>query len=190
MKTLIVATVAASTMVAASLASAAQYSAPNADDSGYYLGAVLTRVNYKENGFGDANPTALALMGGWRMNRYFALEGRFGGGVANDSINVPGVGNIDLKIKSYFSFLVRGTLPVSNQIDLYAVAGQTRGDLAASSGGFSASGSDSSFSYGIGAEYLMGTSHSAVGLEAGRLVSGTGYDADAFAITFRHNFSL
>jgi Outer membrane protein beta-barrel domain len=190
MKTSVTAAFAAATMVAVSLASAAQYAAPNADDSGYYLGALLTRVNYKESGFGDANPTALALMGGWRMNRYFGLEARFGGGVANDSINVPGVGSIDLKIKSYFSFLVRGNLPVSEQFDLYAIAGQTRGNFAASSGGFSASGGDSSFSYGVGAEFLMGSSHSAVGVEAGRLLSGTGYDADAFSITFRHNFSL
>jgi len=190
MKTTVIAALAAATMAATSLASASQRAAPSADDSGFYLGAALTRVTYKEIGFSDANPTALALMGGWRVNRYFAVEGRLGGGIANDSINVPGVGSIDLKLKSYFSVLARGTLPVSDQFDLYAVAGQTRADLGASVGGFSASGSDSSFSYAIGGEFLMGTSHSAVGLEFGRLLSGTGYDADAYSVTFRHYFGL
>jgi hypothetical protein len=188
MKTLFVCALAAIGLLLGTLASAAQYSAGNADGSSYYLGALLSRVNYKENGFSDAHPTALALMGGWRMNPYFGLEARLGGGVASDRISVPGVGSVDLKVRSYFSALVRGSLPVSDQFDVYAVAGGTRGEFSASAGGVSASGSDSSFSYGVGMEFLMGTSRSAVGLEAGKFLSGSGYDADALSITFRHDF--
>lgn len=179
----------ATALCASGLAAAAQPASSYADESGFYLGAQLSRIDYKEDGFNAAHPTALGVLGGWRMNRYFALELRLGGGVASDSIDVPSVGSIDLKLRSFYSALLRGTLPVSDQFDLYAVAGQTRADFSASALGASSSGSDSSFSYGIGVEFLMGASHSAVGIEAGRFLSGSGYDADAFSINFRHNFS-
>jgi hypothetical protein len=183
MKTLLVAALAALSLGAAGQSLAAQ----NSDDAGFYLGIVLSRVNYKESGLSSVYPTALAVQGGWRFNPYFAVEGRAGGGVASDSLTVNGI-TADLKVKSYYSLLVRGNLPLADQFNLYAIAGETHGELQATSNGVSVTNSDSKASYGVGAEYVMGPEHSAVGVEYGRLFSGSGYDVDALSLTYRYNF--
>jgi hypothetical protein len=175
-------------LCACTLATAAPPSRSTLDESGFYVGAQASQVNYKEDGFAAAHPTALSVMGGWRVNPWFGVEARLGAGVASDSIAVPGVGSIDLKLRSYFSLLMRGTLPVSDHFDLYAVGGRTRADFSASAMGASVSGTDANWTYGVGMEFLLGASHSGVSLEAGRLLSGSGYDADIVSIGFRHNF--
>ena len=128
----------------------------------------------------------MAIQAGYNFNKNIALEGRIGFGAGSDTIQ-----GIDVKVDSYYSILFRGTLPVNDAFNVYALAGHTNGKLKASALGVSDTFSDSGFSYGIGAEARF-AGHSAVSLEWGRMLTGqffgADYDADALSVGYRYRF--
>jgi hypothetical protein len=171
---------------------AANASPPN--EQGFYLGALASRVNYKESDVNNVSLTALALQGGWQFNHYFAVEARLGKGVGSASVNsrTPTGGQpavlANLKLSNYFSLLVRGSWPVSDQFNLYGLLGETQGKLEAQTPYVTASTSDTKPTYAVGAEYRPGAARAGVGLEYGRLFSGGGYDVDAVSLVYRYRF--
>lgn len=111
-----------------------------------YLGASVTRVTYSEPGFPSLNPVAVALRAGNQFNDHFALEGRFGFGIADDTADIT------LEVDNFFGVYARGILPLNPQLSIYGIVGYTDGEVTASIPGLSVSDSDDDFSYGIGIE--------------------------------------
>lgn len=129
----------------------------------YYAGASVVRAKYDESGFSSVNPILIQGQLGGKLNDYFAIEGRLGVGVKDDSINVPEMPGltIDLDIKNTAGLYGKAMLP-TGVADLYVMAGFTYVKLDASARfqGLSASDSDSDtdVSYGLGADFHLGKS--------------------------------
>ncbi len=175
------------TVGALALASAAVLAAgPVAPDEGPYWGVNIGQVNYSESGAPHFNPTAFLASLGWVFSGNLAVEARAGTGIGSDSKTVSGV-PVDLKVKSFYGAYLRGTVPVSDGFSFYALAGYGRGKLEASALGATASTSDGSFSGGVGGELVV-TKTGSVGLEYGRMFSGSGYHAEFLSVGYRMRF--
>lgn len=170
--------IAALAVMGGGVGSVAQ-AADTAPEQGVYLGGIYSFVSYKEDGLDTISPKTLAIQAGYNFNKNIALEGRIGFSAGSDTIQ-----GIDAKIDSYYSILFRGTLPVNDAFNVYALAGHTNGKGKV---GVSDTSSDSGFSYGIGAEARF-AGHSAISLEWSRLLSGAHYDADALSVGYRYRF--
>ena len=158
------------------------YAANAPTEPGFYLGGVYNFIDYKESGFSSVKPKAVAVMFGWQFNEYLAVEGRIGAGAGSDDLD-----GIEIKVDSYYSGLLRGSVPVSDYFNLYAIAGVTNGKLKASFAGVTASDSETKASYGVGGEFVV-AKQSGLSLEWGRFLSGDGYTADAITIGYRYHF--
>jgi len=123
-------------------------------------------------GVQDTDVTLITGRVGYRINKYFAFEGEAGFGIGSDDFDqtVPvatDIGtlnvdtNIDLNVDDYYVGFVRGILPVSEGLDIFARVGYGQAtasaDVTASLAGISASGSvedrADDFAYGVGAQY-------------------------------------
>lgn len=145
-----------------------------------YAGVSWVRAAYDEPGFETANPTALAIRVGAEINPNLAIEGRFGTGLADDTIS-----GVALEIDNFYGAYVRGLLPTGT-ITPYGLLGWTKGKLTASAGGVSFSDSDSDLSYAIGADAWISKTV-ALNAELGRILKGDGYKVDAlsFGVAFK-----
>lgn len=133
-----------------------------ADDQGFYAGAGAGEFSIDFSGdllgtpisFSDSD-TAFRVFGGWQFNEFFALEGGYvDGGTASDTINVGGTDvTFDIDMTG-FDLMLRGVLPMGESFYGFAEAGMVfwDADFAATSGGSTASDSDSGddFAYGAG----------------------------------------
>ncbi len=127
--------------------------------SSVYAGISYSQIDFEGI---DGKPAMVAGIVGAPVGEYFAVEGRFGAGVKSvkDSTFVNGVFvTAELKVKSYYGGFVRGTLPVGDSFNLYAILGYGSGKAEATTNiGLSGSDSESSEAYGIGAEFVFGQS--------------------------------
>lgn len=167
---------------AVSFAAAAQ---PESGDS--YIGGQYASVGYDEDGFPEVEPSALVLRGGQFINDNFAIEGRFGFGLSDDSAatNINGYDvDVAIDIKRIFGVYGKGYLPVNDVFGVYGVFGFTDAKLeaTASNGSVSetVSQSDSGFSYGIGFDVFVKDSLSVNG-EYMSYLDESGYTADALS---------
>lgn len=174
-------TLAATMLVLAGLYSTA-YAADAPAGQGAYVGGVYSFIDYKESGIPAVKPKAIALMVGWQFNQNLAVEGRIGAGAGSDDLD-----GIDIKVDSYYSGLLRGTVPMTDSFNLYAIAGVTSGKLKASAAGVTVSDSETKASYGIGVEFVV-QKQSGISVEWGRFLSGDGYTADAISLGYRYHF--
>jgi len=172
------------TLGALALASGAVLAAePAPAESGAYWGVYLGQVRDSESGAPSFSPTAFLAGLGWELNRNVAFEARIGTGVGSDSKTVSGV-PVDFKLKEFYGGYLRWTLPLSDGFSLYALTGYGHGKLEASALGATASTTDGSFSGAVGGEFALSRS-GAIAVEYGRLVSGSGYDANLISIGYR-----
>lgn len=134
-----------------SAAAATLFSTPVfATDAGEgYVGGQFSRTTYDETGIPDASPSAIIGRLGYFVVDNFAVEGRLGTGIADDSVTVFGT-TADLEIDSIAGIYGVGHLPLGDIASVYAVAGFSRGEATVSVPGFSDSGDDTDFSYGVG----------------------------------------
>lgn len=173
-------------VLALGLSSAALVHAQPAGSQGLYAGATLTRAAYKEEGFPTAYPIAIGGKIGKPLNPNFAVEGRFGFGVADDEVDVGGL-PVAVDIDYYFGVYGKGILPLSSQASVYGLIGITQAKLTASVGGFSASDSDSDISFGVGAEFGISPA-AAISVEWARLLKGDGYKVDGLSLGVSFKF--
>ena len=112
------------------------------DEPGWFVGAGAGYFTVDANGF-DGSDTSFKVLGGYDFGRYFTGEIEYiDGGSPDDrgvSIEVDG-----------FNASVLGTLPVSNQVEVFAKLGMFFWDVEARGFGDD-SGED--FSYGLGISY-------------------------------------
>lgn len=127
----------------------------NAEDS--YFGVDYMMTTYDEAGFAEFEPTVLALKFGRNMSESLAIEGRFGFGMSDDSMEIcDGCPDLTLEIDSFMGAYVKGIAPLSERAHFYGLLGMTRGELTASLDGDSVSETETDLSYGVGAEFLVG----------------------------------
>lgn len=175
------------TFAALAVPAALMLGAPGAaaQDSTYF-GANYAIATYKETGVESANPTALSLRLGKEISRNFAIEGRFGFGIGDDSVVVLGI-PVTVEVEQFFGFYGRGILPLSEMFSIYGLFGFTNGEITASALGVSISESDSDISYGVGADLLF-SKNAGINFEWAKLLEGTGYKVEAISIGFLYKF--
>lgn len=130
-----------------------------------YAGVQFNMITFSENGFPDAEPTALTGIFGHNFNDNFAVEGRFGFGLSDGSNSFSFGGfdfNGDIAIDSLVSVFAKGSAPMGAAAKVYGLVGFTSGEITATvtevTTGISASVSDSEtdLSYGFGVEFGSG----------------------------------
>lgn len=157
-----------------------------ADDT--YLGVAYHTGSYDETGFETVSPTAIKLKAGKYVAKNVAIEGHMYFGTASDSLVYFGQ-RIDLELKNAISVFVKGDLPLSATANLYGLVGLTKGKLVVEvpSVNYADSVSDSSLSYGFGAEIAVGNDMYVSG-EYIMYISESAYDYSGFNIGLSKKF--
>ncbi|XKF16790.1 porin family protein [Halomonas sp. BLK-85] len=112
-----------------------------------YVGGQLSRTDLDRDisGASDINPSAFIGRLGFFGFDNFAIEGRLGTGISDDTVQ-----GVDFEIDSIVGVYGVGHLPLGNIASAYAVVGYSRAELTASTSGLSVDDNDSDFSYGAG----------------------------------------
>lgn len=157
-------------------------------NEGTYFGVSFYNVAYEEDGVPEVNPTALGFKVGNQVNPNFAIEGRFGIGLAEDSAVVFGI-PVDVDVDNFFGVYVKGVAPLSDAFSIYGLLGYTRGELTASVPGtdISVTESDSDLSFGFGADIDVSRTV-AVNLEWAKLFEGDGYEVTSTSVGLNFKF--
>ncbi len=117
--------------------------APKAQAEGGYVGV--------SGGYIDTDITnhmAVNLHGGYNFNDFLSMEGRV---LVNSS--EEGYHGASVEIDSLYGVYILGTIPVSDDLSVYAVFGHSRGEATASYMGYSETASDNSSSVGFGVKF-------------------------------------
>lgn len=149
-----------------------------------YAGVNYALLNYSEDGFPDAEPTALVGKLGYYMVDQIAVEGRLGIGMTDDTITVDvddGPVQATLDIDRMFGLYLVGNLPLSEQASLYALVGFTDFKGTGTVLGQSFSMTDSGFTYGFGAN-LYASPQFGINAEYTQYLDETGYSLSAVSI--------
>jgi hypothetical protein len=150
-----------------------------------YFGVNLSQASYEESGRGTAKPVFIGASLGKVINQNFAVEGRFGTGITDD--DVGGSGPRGVEVDFFLGGYAKGILPITPRVAVYGLAGVTYGDLSAGSGGLRFSSSDADFSYGIGADFVIGATTS-INVEWARLFASSDYKLDALSVGLNFRF--
>jgi hypothetical protein len=145
-------------------------------DQGLYVGGALSQVEFKPDGGPTFNPTAIAAVLGKEFSPNLAGEVRLGAGLGADS---------NVEVNSYVGVYGKCILPVSKEVSVYGLLGFTSTKLNFTGGGGSAS--DSSLSYGLGADFAVSRVTS-IGVEWASLVRASGYDVNALNVLAKFKF--
>ena len=97
---------------------------------------------------------ALTARIGGRFHQYFGVEGEGAIGVDSDHVTLSGV-RVKTELKHSFNGYVVGFLPLGEKFDILARGGYGTTKIKASALGATAGGSDESWNYGVGAQYLF-----------------------------------
>jgi len=156
-----------------------------------YVGVGYTMLTVSPEGGPDFDLSALGVRGGYYFNKYFSVEGRLGFGVADDTQSVPPF-DVTIDLDYNLGVYAVGHIPLSEQFQLYGLAGFTKHEVTFSIPGDSESYDDSDFSYGVGAEFDMTPSMS-LGLEytfyfSDGDIEGLKYDTDGLGVTLNYIF--
>jgi OOP family OmpA-OmpF porin len=148
-------------LLAVSLAlTAGSASAQSRSDSGWYLGATIGQSTVDIEGCGggvdcDDKDTAWRILGGYQINRNFAVELGFHE-FGDASASGPG-GRIDFESNA-FELVGVGRFPLSGNFALYGKAGFYRGETKASgstilTGPIDIKETNTDFTFGFGLQY-------------------------------------
>ena len=122
-----------------------------------YFGIQYSMVTFSESGFPDFEPVALVGRYGKFTSDNFAIEGRLGFGLSDDTQNIIGI-DVDLEIDhilGVYGAFYHGTS--SPTIRPYGILGITQVEFTQSAPGFgSVSDDDSDFSFGLGIDFEIG----------------------------------
>jgi hypothetical protein len=147
--------------------------AVRADDGGY-VGASYLAMAYKEDGLSDAKLGAIAVRLGRTLSKNIAVEARVGKGIKDDTLVVLGI-PVEVEVKNFFGFYLRGTAPLTPQLSVYGLVGYTQGKVSASFSGFKNSETDGDASYGVGADFAV-NKNVVINAEVAKYFSGDGYE--------------
>jgi len=118
------------------------------DSNGFYIGANVGEIFYKEQGLPSMSPGVAYLNSGWQFNPYVALEGRVGGGFVGDNFRY-----FHVDVPLVYGGYVKGMLPVSPWFSAYAIAGVGGLQLHRNYPDFNSN--NAGFSAGVGGEFTF-----------------------------------
>lgn len=124
-------------------------SAQAQSQAGFYAGAALAQLQYRESGVPTATPLAGTLRLGLRVAPYLTSEVRLGTGVASDTVTA-GATPITLEVELMTATYLRGMVPVTRELAPYVLVGQAWTQLTANSPSRSVTDATEDFSYGFG----------------------------------------
>lgn len=133
-----------------------------ANEGENYFGLQYGYGNYDEDGISETyEPTMLIGRFGRFLTANFAIEGRLGTGLDDDTHNLPEFGNRDatLEIDSMFGIYATAHLNIAKASSIYGVLGVSRIEGTASLPefpGLESTEKNSSASYGVGADIGIG----------------------------------
>lgn len=142
-----------------------------------YLG-----VGYSFLDSSDLNLGAITGRAGWKSSTPFGIEGEASFGVKDDTF-----AGAKVKLNSQWAIYGTATLPVSDTADVFARIGYGSTDLKASSGGFSASGSDESWNFGVGGQVFFDGSNGVRGDYTYADFNDSGH-ANVWTLSYVHRF--
>jgi len=96
------------------------------------------------------NHMAVNLHGGYAFNDFISMEGRV---LINSS--EEGYHGASIEIDSLYGLYIMGTVPISDDLSVYAVFGHSRAEATASYDGYSATADDSGSSVGFGVKFNL-----------------------------------
>jgi len=122
--------------------------APAADEEQRYVGFQYSLVTYDEDG-DEAEPTAFVARYGHFLSDWFAIEGRIGLGLEDDSLEV---GSLDIDVEVEHIIGVYGVVQTGSIgiVSLYGIIGYTQIELEGSAHGISVDEKANGLSYGLG----------------------------------------
>ncbi len=152
-----------------------------ASEGDTYGGLQYALVTYDEDGFDEAEPTALVGRYGQFVNDSVSIEGRIGFGLSDDSVDV-GAFDIDIEVNHLFG--IYGVFHANSNSDtsVYGVLGFTQGELEGSAMGISVSEDDSGLSYGFGVNIKS------FNIEYMSYIDEDDYDVTAISLGFATQF--
>jgi hypothetical protein len=120
----------------------------------WYVGAGWSQVDFDDE---DVQIGVATGVVGYNLGPNFAIEGRLGAGVSSDTLFLLGT-RTEVDIKNYYGLFLRGSLPASDAVNVYAILGYGSAEVEVTVPGFgSASDDDDSEAYGAGVEFRWGT---------------------------------
>jgi outer membrane immunogenic protein len=152
-----------------------------------YAGFQYAIGTYNEDGFEEVNPTALIGRFGKYLNNSFALEGRFGIGLQDDSVSIFGT-DVSLDIDTLFGIYGVGHVNINDTSSVYGLIGFTQAEATVSAPGFiSESGDESGVSFGVGADIGLG-SNIALNVEYTQYLNKSDFDLSAIGLGIIFSF--
>ena len=145
-------------------------------------GGQIAPLTLSEDGASDAEPSALIGRVGTFVGNQLAVEGRFGVGFDDDTVD-----GVDVEIDRLVGVYGSGHIPMGGTSSLYAVLGYS--DVKASFSGpdGSTTDSESGFSYGFGADIGI-TRAIALNVEFMRYIDRSDVDVEALAVGLHYRF--
>ena len=148
-----------------------------ASEGDTYGGLQYGLFTYAEDGFPDAEPTALVGRYGQFVNDNVSVEGRFGIGLQDDTVL-----GVDVEIDTLFGLYGVFHTSSNSNTSFYGVLGFTKGEATASVPGFSVTEDDSGLSYGFGVDI------NSFNIEYMLYLDEDGYDLSAISLGYISKF--
>jgi hypothetical protein len=154
------------------------------DANGFYVGASVGQVYYKEDGIDTLAPSVLNFEFGQKINPFLALEGRVGAGISSDQSN-----GYSLSIPVMFGGYLKGSVPISPWVSFYGLAGVADTNFHRNYPDYNSN--DAGFSVGVGGEFAL-YGGASIRAEWLLLDSGTnaGYNYNANEVTVGVNWRM
>ncbi len=142
----------------------------------WYVDGGAGFIKFKDSD-GTISPTNVYLRGGYKINQYFNVGLESSTTVSSDQLSdFPGV---DFDVDAV-TFYVRGGMPVTAGIWLYAQLGRTNTELTGEALGIKISQDDNDTMYGLGADVDLGSKNLYLALNYSMYNNNDGVDVTAF----------
>lgn len=148
-----------------------------------YLGIGYGVGEYSAEGVPDFNPSGMVVRFGGIFNRYFAIEGRFGVGLEEDTQNINGV-DVSVELDTLMGAYGVGHIYFGKSSSVYGLIGISRVEgtvKAPSIPGATASDNENDLSYGIGVDVGI-TQSISLNIEYVSYVTKTDLDLSAIGL--------
>lgn len=151
------------------------------DKSRLYMGGSYSNIDIQSDGV-SVDLSTLSVVGGFRVNRFVALEGRLGQGQSKGNL-----GGAVVEVDRYVGLNLVGTYPLGDEnFRLYGSLGYNDIELTLSAPGILGSDSYDSVNYGLGISYVVGPLEYRIGYE--NFYDKDNVKADGYTITVNYTF--